>query len=320
MSVIRHSSSIPAAFTSMAFAVLTACSSDGGSDSTTIAGDFSAYGVKGTVNGQNVTLDLSGLGNCATTVEKMVIDVNAYGASISPDPRIAGDYSQPVQFTLTAPEGTKVVYTVTVKGAACLMPTPTPAPIPSPSCTAAPIGNTGYSLVFKGCSATNVAEYYDKAECVRDNVTGLIWQGQTPSDTGLRANNAYKTNFDSLTEQQIATVGLNYLVPVQADIDASTNSLGYKNAINNTNLCGFSNWRLPSKSELLGIVKSTSSPTIDADWFVNATSANYWTSTAYDGITYVAWTVSFYDGVASDQGRGDDSGNGSGLVRLVRQP
>lgn len=320
MSVIRHSSSIPAAFTSMAFAVLTACSSDGGSDSTTIAGDFSAYGVKGTVNGQNVTLDLSGLGNCATTVEKMVIDVNAYGASISPDPRIAGDYRKPVQFTLTAPDGTKVVYTVTVKGAACLMPTTTPALIPSPTCTPAPIGNTGYSLVFKGCSAANVAEYYDKAECVRDNVTGLIWQGQTPSETGLRANNAYKTNFDSLTEQQIATVGLNYLVPVQADIDASTNSLGYKNAINNTNLCGFSNWRLPSKSELLGIVKSTSSPTIDADWFVNATSANYWTSTAYDGITYVAWTVSFYDGVASDQGRGDDSGNGSGLVRLVRQP
>jgi hypothetical protein len=165
-----------------------------------------------------------------------------------------------------------------------------------------------------------VAEYYDKAECVRDNVTGLIWQGQTPSDTGLRANNAYKTNFDNLTEQQIATNGLNYLVPVQADIDASTNSLGYKNAINNANLCGFSNWRLPSKSELLGIVKSTSFPTINADWFVNATSANYWTSTAYDGITYVAWTVSFYDGVASDQGRGDDSGNGSGLVRLVRQP
>ena len=50
----------------------------------------------------------------------MVIGINANGASISPDPRIARDYSQPVQFTLTAPDGTKVVYTVTVKGAACL--------------------------------------------------------------------------------------------------------------------------------------------------------------------------------------------------------
>jgi hypothetical protein len=57
----------------------------------------------------------------------MVIGINANGASISPDPRVTRDYSQPVQFTLTAPDGTKVVYTVTVKGAACLQ-TPTPTP------------------------------------------------------------------------------------------------------------------------------------------------------------------------------------------------
>ena len=114
---------ISAALTSIAFVLLTACSS-GSSDPTTIAADFSAYGVKGTVSGQNITLDLSGLGNCTTTVENMVIGVNANGASISPDPRIARDYSQPVQFTLNAPDGTKVVYTVTVKGAACVTAPP----------------------------------------------------------------------------------------------------------------------------------------------------------------------------------------------------
>ena len=54
------------------------------------------------------------------------------------------------------------------------------APAPA-ACTAAPIGATGYSLVFKGCDAANVATYYDKSECVRDNATGLIWQGQTPA-------------------------------------------------------------------------------------------------------------------------------------------
>jgi Domain of unknown function (DUF5011)/Putative Ig domain len=61
----------------------------------------------------------------------MVIGINANGASISPDPRVARDYSQPVQFTLTAPDGTKAVYTVTVKGAACLQ-TPTPTPDTTP--------------------------------------------------------------------------------------------------------------------------------------------------------------------------------------------
>ena len=131
----------------------------------------------------------------------MVIGINANGASISPDPRVARDFSQPVQFTLTAPDGTKAVYAVTVKGAECLpSPTPTPAPAPTPTptaCTAAAIGSTGYSLVFKGCSAANVAEYYDKTECVRDNASGLIWQGQTPAGTGLRANDQRKTNYDS---------------------------------------------------------------------------------------------------------------------------
>jgi Domain of unknown function (DUF5011)/Bacterial Ig-like domain (group 2) len=60
----------------------------------------------------------------------MVIGINANGASISPDPRVARDYSQPVQFTLTAADGTKVVYTVTVKGAACVTAPPAPPSTP----------------------------------------------------------------------------------------------------------------------------------------------------------------------------------------------
>ena len=50
------------------------------------------------------------------------ISVNASGSTISPDPNVARDYSQPVQFTLSLPDGTKQVYTVTVKGADCITP------------------------------------------------------------------------------------------------------------------------------------------------------------------------------------------------------
>ncbi|HOZ67571.1 MAG TPA: hypothetical protein PLH13_09090, partial [Burkholderiaceae bacterium] len=53
------------------------------------------------------------------------------------------------------------------------------APAPA-ACTAAPIGATGYSLVFKGCDAANEATYYDKSECVRDNATGLICRNKLP--------------------------------------------------------------------------------------------------------------------------------------------
>jgi len=218
---------------SFLISLLVACS---GSDSTTIAADFNVKGIKGTVSGQNVTLDLSSLGNCAVDLKAMVVTINASGYQISPDPTAARDYSSPVDFTLTAPDGTKATYKVTVTGAACVGATPTPTPT---ACTAAPINPTEpYSLVFKGCDANNVATYYDKTECVRQNSTGLIWQGQMPAGSGdLRANDQYKTNYDSTIELQKSNNG-SPKAPTQAEIDASTNSIGFKNAVNLSNLCG----------------------------------------------------------------------------------
>ncbi len=314
-----------------AITLLVSCGSSGSSDPTAVAADFTAYGVKATVNGQNVTIDLSGLGNCATNIENMVVGINANGASISPDPRTPRDYTNPVVFTFTAPDGTKATYTVTVKGAACLAGTPTPAPTPTPTstpaCTAAAIGSTGYSLVFKGCSAANVAEYYDKTECVRDNATGLIWQGQTPAGTGLRANDQQKTNYESTTALQKYSATVNnvdiFVAPTQAEVDASTNSIGFKNAVNATNLCGSGAWRLPTKDELLGIVKTPAnagSAYIDGTWFPNTPQHSaYWTSSPYAGYAYGAWLVYFGLGFASFDYRDYYLGYyGYLLVRLVR--
>ena len=253
----------------------------------------------------------------------MVVGINANGASISPDPRTPRDYTNPVIFTLTAPDGTKATYTVTVKGAACLAGTPTPAPTPTPTpvpaCTAAAIGSTGYSLVFKGCSAANVAEYYDKTECVRQNSTGLIWQGQTAAGTGLRGNDQYKTNYDSTTGNQNYNGG-SPIPATQAQIDAPTNSIGYKTAVNATNLCGSSAWRLPTKDELLGIVKTTEYPNIDNAWFLNTVDWGYWTSSPYAGYAYGAWVVGFGfgDGGAGYDYRDLSLGVSNALVRLVR--
>ena len=175
--------------------------------------------------------------------------------------------------------------------------------------------------MFKGCSAANVAEYYDKTECVRDNASGLIWQGQTAAGTGLRANDQYKTNFDSTTALQ-KIVGGEYVAPTQEEVDASTNSIGFKNAVNATNLCGSGAWRLPTKDELLGIVKtpaSTETAYIDSTWFPNTPqSSAYWTSSPYAGRPYSAWMVYFADGGANYAYRDIFFGYNYLLVRLVR--
>ena len=294
---------------SCAIVLLNACS---GSSDSTVAADFSVKGVKGTVSGQNVTLDLSSLGNCAVDLKAMVVTINASGYTISPDPTAARDYSSPVDFTLTAPDGTKATYKVTVTGAACVGATPTP----TPSCVQPAYPSTGYSQVFKGCDAANVATYYAKDECVRDNVTGLILQGQTAAGTGLRANDQYKTNFDSTTGDQSWNDG----TPItQGQIDAITNSIGFKNAVNATNLCGSNAWRLPTKDELLGIVKTSESPTIDNSWFPNTVEWYYWTSSPYAGDATYVWGVFFSNGEADYGYR--DGYNGfsyNSLVRLVR--
>ena len=101
----------------MALSLLAACSS---SDPTNVAADFSAQGIKGKVEGEIVVIDLSDLGNCATTIENMTIAAETFGASVSPDRRVARDYTNPVEFTVTAPDGTKAVFKVKVKGADCI--------------------------------------------------------------------------------------------------------------------------------------------------------------------------------------------------------
>lgn len=141
-------------------------------------------------------------------------------------------------------------------------PTPTPpgAPVPTPapsvsitptptSCTAAPVA-TGqpFSRVFKGCSASNVAIYYELTECVRQNSTGLIWQGHSPRAGAPNTNsNNVLNNYDSTTIKQ-KFQGTAY--PTQADIDSTLNTVAYKNGVNAYGLCGFNNWRLPTIQEL----------------------------------------------------------------------
>ena len=186
-------------------------------------------------------------------------------------------------------------------------------------CTAAPIDAAGYSLVFKGCSVANVAEYYEKTECVRDNASGLIWQGQTPAGTGLRANNQYKTNYDSTTTpQKYSTMTGTYVIPTQTEVLATTNSIGFNNAVNDTYLCGSDAWRLPTFAELSGIRKQSETPKIDNLWFPNTSSIDfYWTSSpdTLNGFGY-AKGVGFGNGSSYSALRSGLGSNPS--VRLVR--
>jgi Protein of unknown function (DUF1566) len=121
--------------------------------------------------------------------------------------------------------------------------------------------------------------------CVKDNVTGLIWEGKEAS--GLRAGSNAYTNYDS------AYYG------TQAQMDAVTNTYGYVNYVNSISLCGYNDWRIPSKNELQGIVDyGKFNPAISVLWFPN-TPTPYgatWSSTARYEVNHQAWWVDFHAG------------------------
>jgi Protein of unknown function (DUF1566) len=155
---------------------------------------------------------------------------------------------------------------------------------------------------------------FARTSCVKDNVTGLIWEGKEAS--GTRAGGNTYTHYDSTTSAQKWN-GSTYVNPTAADIAASTNSMGYVAAVNAMALCGYTDWRLPTADELQGIVDygvAYPGPTINTAWFPNTPSNWYWSSSPYVGFADGAWVVEFDDGYVDDYGYR----NYTYAVRLVR--
>ena len=139
--------------------------------------------------------------------------------------------------------------------------------------------------------------------CVRDNLTGLIWEVK-------QAGDAVQDNAASYTWFQSANTG-----GYEGVANGSAASCGistcdtssYITAINAMGLCGAYDWRLPTVAELLSIVHygRTLPPLIDQNYFPNAINSTtvpqwYWTSVSSAegslGTAQNAWAVDFNSG------------------------
>lgn len=181
-------------------------------------------------------------------------------------------------------------------------------------------GDAGFSYTKLDNSGSALSASAASWDCVKDNVTGLIWEAKT-TDGGLRDKSWNYTWYNSTGmndggEHGVGDTGAGTSTDLEtyaALAIGSDNCLSntrcdtekYTADVNATNLCGGNDWRLPSKHELLSIVHFGTSrnnfPYIDRAYFPNTWLLNYWTSSSYGMPTPVpggtqpvnAWYVRF---------------------------
>jgi hypothetical protein len=145
--------------------------------------------------------------------------------------------------------------------------------------------------------------------CIRDNVTGLTWE--IKMDRGLRSRDNTYTWYNQDATVNGGKPGLENGGKCE---DSGCDTFAYIQAINDLGLCGATDWRLPTKSELLSIVdNSRIKPALDDGFFPNTLPLHYWTSSPYPKEEDSAWQVYFLYGEAFPMIKSE-----SNHIRLVR--
>jgi hypothetical protein len=179
-------------------------------------------------------------------------------------------------------------------------------------------GKAGFDFTKLDASGNALAASASSWSCVKDNVTGLIWENKTTSglhnkaDTYAWYNTVATTNGGAAGQENTNTTCHGYTSGV-----ASTycNTQAFASRVNAASLCGAATgWRLPTRTELRSIVDySAVNPAIDTDYFPNTNSTYFWSSSPHADHSCNAWLVHF------SYGRDyNNYHNYSNHVRLVR--
>lgn len=162
------------------------------------------------------------------------------------------------------------------------------------SASAQPHNNNGPQLSKLGSQGQLLPDSAREWDCVKDSQTGLVWEKKDPSsalhgqdtfvwyqpeqallgnDTGLPRANPELFAVDSTCYGYRVDIASSYC-----------NTSAYTARVNQSQYCGYSDWRLPSAHELLSLVDPELSgndylPSIDTDYFPFNRRFVYWTST-----------------------------------------
>jgi len=176
-------------------------------------------------------------------------------------------------------------------------------------------GNAGFDFTKIDAGGNSLPAGAAGWSCVRDNVTGLVWEVKS-DDGGLRDQDWGYSWYNSDSATNGGSEG--YLDPSFGNNCGGTldhcNTEAYAAAVNSAGLCGHTDWRLPKRRELQSIVDyGRIDPTIDTAYFPHTRSDGFWSSSPNANHSDDAWIVGFNGGGVGGGGRYN-----GGAVRLVR--
>lgn len=160
-------------------------------------------------------------------------------------------------------------------------------------------GHAGFSFTKLDVNGIRLIASATEWACVLDNVTGFVWEVKA-TDGGIHdASNTYRWGGKGADP-----FGTEFYADWDVLVDGS----------NTESLCGYSDWRVPRRNELVSIVDyGQSNPAIDSAYFPNINLWNYWSASASAYSSDHAWYVYFDYGNPNNYLRGSRGG-----VRLVR--
>jgi hypothetical protein len=187
-------------------------------------------------------------------------------------------------------------------------------------------GRAGFSFTKLDSNGSPLSATASSWSCVKDNVTGLIWEvkaspgNDVVGDEGLHDADDRFNWYDTNPESNGGADG-------HADDDGAI-CFGYQSGVSRTfcntqafvarvnaqGYCGYNDWRVPGPQDLISIVdRGRYAPSIDARYFPDSQSTRFWSSSAYANDSNYAWYVYFSNGYDGANYR-----NSNYAVRLVR--